>query len=79
MCDPPNVGAQRATLEVQFVTEQLIPFGSFLKVTVPEGTTLKQGDLSCAVTGVQNIDGLRCTAEGNSLMFRMESDLRAYE
>jgi hypothetical protein len=78
MCDPPNVGAQSATLEVQFVTEQILPAGSYLKVTVPEGTYLKQGTLPCAVTGVQNQADLRCEAADNVLWFKMESDLSAY-
>ena len=53
--------------------------GSYLKVVVPEGTSLRQGTFQCGVTGMQNYDGVTCTAEGQTIWFPLQKELGKFE
>ena len=50
--EPNIVGAQAATLSVQFMSQVAAPSGSILKVKVPGSAQVRNGDHQCGVTGV---------------------------
>jgi len=43
--------------------------GSHLKVTVPEGTSIVNGPLVCAISGFYEQDNLACTGQDSNIVW----------
>ena len=80
-CDPPLVGAKEAELIVLVQSQEVIDVGSFLKVTVPTNTTVKNGVISCGMGGWDSDeDGLTCEGvDSKHLYFEFKDVLAPYQ
>ena len=43
------------------MTDIPIPVGSTLEITVPDSASIVPGDITCAIAGYTDTDGLTCT------------------